>query len=219
MYTILNRDFIYNNNSVVYFTNKKIYDNRGFFTVGFNKESFKSEINSNFDIIQHNISASKYKVVRGLHFQIENNQAKLVHCLTGTAIDIIVDMRCNSPFFGQGKAYLLDSLNIYLYVPHGFAHGFISINETSNTVFEYFVDDIWNKNSEYVLNFQDYISNNNIYLSNSRNEMQLLNELPIIKNIELEFSAKDFNIAKTYFSDENSINEFKELVKNNKFFN
>jgi dTDP-4-dehydrorhamnose 3,5-epimerase len=101
-------------------------DERGFFF-----ESFKQ---SDFDIsfVQDNTSYSKKGVVRGLHFQSHPGQAKLVSCIHGKIWDVAVDIRPDSPTFGQWEAVELDDQNRHqFYIPVGFAHGFCVLSDTA----------------------------------------------------------------------------------------
>lgn len=109
---------------------EKIFDRRGYFMEIYQKSAFrKGGIRSDF--VQENISISKGKVLRGLHYQkVPKSQGKLVQCIKGKIYDVAVDIRRGSPSFGKwlGK-YLSDSNRNMLYIPPGFAHGFLS---TSN---------------------------------------------------------------------------------------
>lgn len=151
------------NGDVVLFTSPLISDDRGYFTTGFNKDNIKkvltklSDDDLNNFVYQYNMSLSAKNVVRGLHYQIKNTQAKLVSCIQGSVIDIIVDLRQNSKNFKKAFSVYLNAPNMYLYVPKGFAHGFISLED--NTIFSYIVDDKWNKKAERGINFTNYVVN------------------------------------------------------------
>lgn len=151
------------NGDIVLFTSPLISDDRGYFTVGFNRDSIKKVLTKLTEdeledfVYQYNMSLSAKNVVRGLHYQIKNTQAKLVSCIQGSVIDIIVDLRKSSKNFKKAYSIYLNSPNMYLYVPKGFAHGFISLED--NTIFSYIVDDKWNKNGERGVNFIDYVNN------------------------------------------------------------
>lgn len=147
MYEILSKDF---NDSVIYFKCKQFTDERGYFMTGFNQECFEKEI-INTKFIQQNISKSNKNVCRGLHFQVINPQGKLVQCISGEVIDFALDIRIDSKTFGQMYAYKLDDPSLFLYIPEGFAHGFISLAD--NTLFQYFVTDKYNKEGERAINF------------------------------------------------------------------
>lgn len=116
----------------------KFGDDRGYFSPYF--------IQKNFDklgfakVVQANRSKSSKGVVRGLHFQKNPKcQAKIVEVIKGAAIDVVVDIRVDSPTYGKWfKVLLNDSNNRQLYVPKGFAHGFVSLED--DTIFQYLVD-------------------------------------------------------------------------------
>jgi dTDP-4-dehydrorhamnose 3,5-epimerase len=130
-------------------------DERGYFYEKFNEKKFLelSGINSNF--VQDNVSKSSYGVLRGIHLQKgEHAQAKLVSCLEGNVWDIAVDLRPNSPTFGQWFGVELTAENkLQLYIPRGFGHGFSVLSETA--VFAYKCDNYYNKESEGGLRWND----------------------------------------------------------------
>ena len=109
----------------------------------------------NGHFVQDNISKSSYGVLRGLHLQKgEHSQAKLVSCLEGKVWDIAVDLRENSPTFGQWFGIeLTDENKLQLYIPRGFGHGFSVLSE--NAVFAYKCDNFYNKESEGSVKFND----------------------------------------------------------------
>ena len=87
--------------------------------------------------VQDNHSRSRLGVLRGMHFQIGDGQAKLVRCARGAILDVVVDMRRGSPTFGQWEAVRLDDeLSAMLYVPVGFAHGFCVLSEVADVVYK-----------------------------------------------------------------------------------
>ena len=103
---------------------------------------------------QDNFSFSTKGVLRGLHFQHNpNGQGKLVRVMTGKALDVVVDLRKDSPTFGQHEKFVLDAQKgNMLYVPPGFAHGFIALEET---IFVYKCTDFWNKGAESGIRWND----------------------------------------------------------------
>lgn len=121
-------------------------DERGLFYESYNKKKFEDN-GIPFDFVQDNYSKSKKGVVRGLHFQnAPHAQGKLVRCMTGKALDVVVDLRKESPTFGQYAKVLLDAeIGNMLYVPAGFAHGFSALEDT---IFVYKCTDFWNKAAE-----------------------------------------------------------------------
>ena len=106
-------------------------DERGEFLEVYNSKTF-SELGLNMNFVQDNMSFSKKGVVRGMHFQKKPfEQGKLVSVAKGKALDVVIDLRKSSPMFGKYKTFILDSekRNI-VYVPEGFAHGFLALEET-----------------------------------------------------------------------------------------
>ena len=130
-------------------------DKRGYFFKSFNQEKFNSLINKQVDFVQDNESFSSKGVLRGLHYQIgEHAQAKLVRVIKGKVLDVAVDVRANSNTFGQHVAVELTEKNKkQLFVPRGFAHGFIVLSDTA--IFAYKCDNLYNKASEGGIIFND----------------------------------------------------------------
>jgi len=114
-------------------------DYRGYFFESYNQKQFEEHIGK-VDFVQDNESRSSRGVLRGLHFQLPPyNQAKLVRCIEGEVLDIAVDLRKDSPTFKKYVAVKLSSQNKkQLFVPRGFAHGFVVLSETA--IFSYKVD-------------------------------------------------------------------------------
>lgn len=131
----------------------KFEDERGLFYESYNQKLFAANGIAE-DFVQDNYSWSKKGVVRGLHFQYAPNaQGKLVRCMTGKVIDVVVDIRKDSPTFGQHEKFILDSaIGNMLYVPAGFAHGFVALEET---IFVYKCTDYWHKASESGIIYND----------------------------------------------------------------
>jgi dTDP-4-dehydrorhamnose 3,5-epimerase len=123
-------------------------DERGYFLETFNAKTFLEKTNIAIQFVQDNESKSNYGVVRGLHFQTqENAQAKLVSVTKGKVLDVAVDIRVDSPTFLQHVAVELSGENkTQLFVPRGFAHGFAVLAD--DTIFSYKCDNFYNKNSE-----------------------------------------------------------------------
>lgn len=130
-------------------------DSRGSFFESFNQKQFKALTNIDFDIVQTNQSISSKGVLRGLHFQKEPYaQAKLVRVIKGSVIDVCVDLRKDSKTFGQHFSVKLTSENNkQLFVPRGFAHGFITLED--DTIFCYQCDNFYNKSSEGGIIYND----------------------------------------------------------------
>ena len=115
-------------------------DARGYFSPYFIQKDF-DKLGIKFEgVVQANRSKSAKGVVRGLHFQKDPKcQAKIVEVIQGKAIDVVVDIREGSPTYGMSTTVLLtDSNNRQLFVPRGFAHGFVSLED--NTIFQYLID-------------------------------------------------------------------------------
>ncbi|MFP3597582.1 dTDP-4-dehydrorhamnose 3,5-epimerase [Chryseobacterium sp. SIMBA_029] len=123
-------------------------DDRGYFFEKYNEQKFEELTGMNGHFVQDNISKSSYGVLRGLHLQKgEHAQAKLVSCLEGKVFDVAVDLRRDSPTFGQWFGIELTPENkLQLYVPRGFGHGFSVLSETA--IFSYKCDNFYNKDSE-----------------------------------------------------------------------
>ena len=123
-------------------------DDRGYFYESFNEKRFLDLAGIKVNFIQDNESKSKYGVVRGLHFQKgEFAQAKLVHVAKGRILDVAVDIRKDSPTFGQYVATeLSDSNHRQLYIPRGYAHGFSVLS--NEAVFQYKCDNYYTPQAE-----------------------------------------------------------------------
>lgn len=130
-------------------------DERGYFFESFNKQNFLAQTGLNIDFVQDNQSKSPYGVLRGLHFQKgAYAQAKLVRVLEGKVLDVVVDLRKGSSTFGESFSLeLSDSSDTQLFVPRGFAHGFLVLSETAT--FFYKCDNLYNKESEGGLAYND----------------------------------------------------------------
>lgn len=127
-------------------------DERGYFFESYNENKMEQILGYKPTFVQDNQSKSSYGVVRGLHMQAgEHSQAKLVRVVEGAVIDVAVDVRPNSPTFGQSVAVELSADNKrQLFIPRGFLHGFSVISETAT--FFYKCDNGYNKASENGIN-------------------------------------------------------------------
>ncbi|MEP3837389.1 MAG: dTDP-4-dehydrorhamnose 3,5-epimerase [Algibacter sp.] len=136
-------------------TPKVFKDERGYFLETFNEKVFSKETGIQTNFVQDNLSKSSKGVLRGLHFQKgASAQAKLVQVIVGSVLDVCVDIRKDSPTFGKHFSIQLDGLNKkQLYVPRGFAHGFIVLE--NDTIFSYKCDNYYNKASESGIIFND----------------------------------------------------------------
>ncbi|PIV92785.1 MAG: dTDP-4-dehydrorhamnose 3,5-epimerase [Flavobacteriaceae bacterium CG17_big_fil_post_rev_8_21_14_2_50_33_15] len=130
-------------------------DRRGYFFESFNQQKFNESIGLNINFIQDNESFSSKGVLRGLHYQIgKYAQAKLVRVIKGNVLDIAVDLRNNSPTFGEYVSIELSEDNkAQLFIPRGFAHGFVVLSDTA--IFSYKCDNFYNKQSEGGIIYND----------------------------------------------------------------
>ncbi len=122
---------------VVLIEPKVFGDARGFFFESFNQKAFNDATGTNHQFVQDNHSRSAQGVLRGLHYQIQQPQGKLVRVVRGAVIDIAVDIRKSSPTFGQWVAEELSEDNHrQLWVPPGFAHGFVVLSEVAEFLYK-----------------------------------------------------------------------------------
>ena len=130
-------------------------DGRGFFFESFNQNEFNLAIGRNVDFVQDNHSKSSKGVLRGLHYQLQPKaQGKLVRVIQGEVFDVAVDIRKSSPTFGQWVGVLLSAENKkQLWLPKGFAHGFITLSETAE--FLYKTTDYYSKEHERAIRWDD----------------------------------------------------------------
>lgn len=128
-------------------------DERGFFMETFRDEWFRQHVCER-TFVQENHSKSTQGVLRGLHYQTENTQGKLVRVVVGEVFDVAVDMRRSSPTFGQWVGEILSADNKrQLWVPEGFAHGFYVLSETAEFVYK--CTDYYNPQAEHSLLWND----------------------------------------------------------------
>ncbi|MGP1515007.1 MAG: dTDP-4-dehydrorhamnose 3,5-epimerase [Bacteroidales bacterium] len=122
-------------------------DNRGYFYEFYNEKKF-FDLKLKMNFVQDNESMSQKGVLRGLHFQIPPyDQGKLIRVVQGEVLDVAVDLRKNSSTYGKYYKLLMNSENkLIFYIPQGFAHGFLTLKE--NTIFSYKCTNIYNKESE-----------------------------------------------------------------------
>lgn len=130
-------------------------DARGYFFESFNEVKFEQLTGCKPGFVQDNQSMSAKGVLRGLHFQLEPHaQGKLVRVVQGAVFDVAVDIRKGSPTFGQWVGYELNESNHrQLWIPPGFAHGFVTLQD--NTIFQYKVTDLWSKEHERCIAWND----------------------------------------------------------------
>ena len=149
-------------------------DARGYFFESYNKNDFyKMSIEKEF--VQDNQSMSEKGVLRGLHFQINHPQAKLVRCLKGKVYDVAVDLRATSPTYGKYFGIILsEDNNTMFYIPENFAHGFLVLSDTA--IFSYKVTDFYHPNDEGGIIYNDKTINV---------------DWPEIDKLEIKLSEKD----------------------------
>ena len=135
-------------------------DSRGYFFESFSQREFDEKVaipqyGKSIIFVQDNESMSSYGVMRGLHFQVPPfTQSKLVRCVKGSVLDVAVDIRNDSPTFGQHVAVELTEENHrQFFVPRGFAHGFVVLSETA--VFQYKCDEFYHPEADGGINIQD----------------------------------------------------------------
>ncbi|MCG5380336.1 dTDP-4-dehydrorhamnose 3,5-epimerase [Providencia rettgeri] len=134
---------------------KVFEDERGFFFESFNQKQFDETVGYPVTFVQDNHSKSIKGVLRGLHYQEEPYaQGKLVRCIAGEVFDVAVDIRENSPTFGKWVGVNLSAENKrQLWIPEGFAHGFLVLSETAE--FNYKTTNYYNPNSEKCIKWND----------------------------------------------------------------
>ena len=112
-------------------------DNRGFFLESYNQKRFDDAVGRNVHFLQDNHSRSVRHVLRGLHYQIHQPQGKLVHVIAGEVFDVAVDLRRSSPTFGKFVSMVLSAANKkQLWIPEGFAHGFLVLSEAAEFLYK-----------------------------------------------------------------------------------
>lgn len=122
---------------VVLFEPRVFGDERGFFFESFNQKVFEAAIGAPVQFVQDNHSRSARNVLRGLHYQIQQAQGKLVRVVQGEVFDVAVDLRKSSPSFGKWVGAVLSAENKkQLWVPAGFAHGFVTLSETAEFLYK-----------------------------------------------------------------------------------
>ena len=154
-------------------------DNRGFFYESWNQSLFNKAVNEEVKFLQDNHSLSNIGVLRGLHYQIEPKpQGKLVRCVSGTVFDVAVDIRKSSPTFGEWTSIILDNLNkLMIWIPVGFAHGFLALEENSEVLYK--VSEPWSNVHDRSIRWDD-------------------------KNININWPLKDINFLEPKLSERDS---------------
>lgn len=122
---------------VLLITPKVFGDDRGFFFESFNRRDFAQATGLDLDFVQDNHSRSARGVLRGLHYQVEQPQGKLVRVVSGSVYDVAVDIRRSSPRFGQWVGFVLSAEEKTMaYIPPGFAHGFLVISDSAEFLYK-----------------------------------------------------------------------------------
>jgi dTDP-4-dehydrorhamnose 3,5-epimerase len=159
-------------------------DKRGFFFESYNAELFNSHAGVNINFVQDNESFSIQGVLRGLHFQKGiHAQAKLVRVIQGKILDVVVDIREKSETYGQHTSVILSDANKrQLFVPRGFAHGFVVLSKEA--IFSYKCDNYYNKLAESGIRFNDpklnidwVLSIDELIISDKDLELPYLNDI------------------------------------------
>ena len=149
-------------------------DDRGFFLETWSDAAF-SDAGLDISFVQDNWSRSSIGVLRGLHYQMEHTQGKLVRCVSGSVFDVAVDVRQSSATLGSWVGHELSETNkLSLWVPPGFAHGFLTLSETAD--FQYKCTDVYHPQSERTIRWDD---------------PDLAVDWPISPDMELQLSEKD----------------------------
>ena len=150
-------------------------DNRGYFYELFNEKKFNELLGKTYRFIQDNCAYSKKNVLRGLHYQLNKPQAKLITVTAGKIFDVAVDIRKHSPTYGKYVSAILSSENkSSLFLPEGFSHGYLVLSDFAEIVYK--VNQPWSKDTEQSLQWND-------------NELNI--DWPIKDNLIL--SKKDMN--------------------------
>ncbi len=154
-------------------------DDRGYFFESFKEHIFKEKLNCRF-VQDNEVYSKRANVIRGLHYQLENPQAKLIHVVSGAIKDVIVDVRTNSRSFGKTFSINLNSKNHkMLFVPQGFAHGYLVLE--NDTIVQYKCTDFYNPNSEYGIRWNDSDVNINWGVTNPHVSLKD-SKLPFLKD-------------------------------------
>ena len=160
-------------------------DSRGFFLESFHKEKFLELTGISMEIKQINFAKSVKNVLRGLHYQLQPYaQSKLVGVMSGAVLDVVVDVREDSPTYGRKFETLLDDPSVCLYVPRGFAHGYEVLED--DTLFYYGVDNFYSPENERGIKYDDpYLG---INWKNDNNEISDKDRKhPYLEKAELNF--------------------------------
>jgi dTDP-4-dehydrorhamnose 3,5-epimerase len=129
-------------------------DDRGFFFESFNQKQFEAAAGKKSSFVQDNHSRSSKHTLRGLHYQVEQAQGKLVRVCSGVIYDVAVDVRRSSPTFGQWVGVTLSADNKkQLWIPEGFAHGFVTLSDTAELLYK--TTNFWAPEHEHCIVWDD----------------------------------------------------------------
>ena len=129
-------------------------DDRGFFMETFHNERYRKLLGINLDFVQDNISRSSKNVLRGMHFQRNYPQGKIIKVSRGEILDVIVDLRKDSPTYGTWESFKLSEQNkLQVWIPPGFAHGFLVMSDSAD--FEYKCTEYYHPEDEHCLIWND----------------------------------------------------------------
>ena len=129
-------------------------DDRGFFMETFHIERYRKLLGINLDFVQDNISRSSKNVLRGMHFQKNYPQGKIVKASRGEILDVVVDLRKDSPTYGTWESFRLSEKNkLQVWIPPGFAHGFLVMSDSAD--FEYKCTEYYHPEDELCLMWND----------------------------------------------------------------
>ena len=139
---------------VILFEPRVFGDARGFFFESYNQRQFEAAIGRPVNFVQDNHSRSARNVLRGLHYQVKQAQGKLVRVIAGEAFDVAVDIRKSSPTFGKWVGEILSAENKkQLWIPEGFAHGFVVLSEHAEFIYK--TTDYWASEYERCIAWDD----------------------------------------------------------------
>ena len=174
----------------VFVIKPKIFeDNRGFFYESWNQVLFNKIVGEEVKFQQDNHSSSNIGVLRGLHYQVgPKPQGKLVRCVSGSVFDVAVDIRKSSPSFGEWTSIVLNGLNkLMIWIPVGFAHGFLSLEDNSEVLYK--TSELWSRDKERSIIWNDKEININWPLKDINFSEPRLSEkdskAPILKNSDV----------------------------------
>ena len=164
-------------------------DNRGFFYESWNQVLFNKIVGEEVKFQQDNHSLSNIGVLRGLHYQVgPKPQGKLVRCSSGSIFDVAVDIRESSPTFGEWTSIVLNGQNkLMIWIPVGFAHGFLSLEDNSEVLYK--TSELWSRDKERSIIWNDKEININWPLKDINFSEPRLSEkdskAPILKNSDV----------------------------------